>query len=198
MIEDVPFHNMKDEEKWFRMKWLGYKLLDDSCDMSESKLLASGYPVEDLSIYPSFDNFKKRKKNKDSQAIFANDKINMITKVSINDLFVDKESPPLADEHLKNVGNDQAKNLSTENMTLLEGLRQDPVMAMSGVIDEIKTIISFGTWQNVHKEDLTEEEIKNMLSCFMFLNNKFGKKKKTIETIKARFVAGGGHLEDRG
>jgi hypothetical protein len=68
-------------------------------------------------------------------------------------------------------------------------------MAMSGIIEEIKTIISFGTWKYVHKQDLSDEEVKNMLSCFMFLKNKFGEK-NAIEKIKARLVAGG-HMQDR-
>ncbi len=37
----------------FRVKWEGFKLIDDSCDLSESSLLASGYAIEDLAGYPS-------------------------------------------------------------------------------------------------------------------------------------------------
>ena len=186
-IEDIYYHYLRGDEKTFRVKWEGFKLIDDSCDMSESSLLASGYSMEDLEGYPSKQKYMKSKK-KDIRYVFA-------TRVSINDMYIDKETPSLADEHLNGFRNITQKNLSTENMTLAEGMLQNEKMALDGAEDEIRTIIAFGTWKYVYKKDLTEEEIKEMLGCFMFLKNKFGEENAIVK-IKARLVAGG-HMQDR-
>ena len=53
-------------------------------------------------------------------------------------------------------------------MTIAEGILQNEVMALRGAEEEIRTIIEFGTWRYVHKKDLTEKEISEMLGCFMF------------------------------
>ena len=187
IIEDLYFHYMRGDEKTFRVKWKGYQLIDDSCDLSESKLLASGYSIEDLAGYPSKQQYARIKKI-DIKHIF-------VTHVSINDLYIDKETPMMADEHLDSIRRSTPKNLSTENMTLAEGMMQNKDMANAGVEDEIRTLIEFGTWRYVHWKHLSAEERKNVLSCFLFLKNKFGEK-NAIEKIKARLVAGG-HMQDR-
>ena len=78
----------KGDVKTFRVKWVGFQLLDDSYDISEAKLLASGYSVEDVEIYPSKEKYRKKKKNRD----------NKIFVVSMNDLYMDKETTSLDEE----------------------------------------------------------------------------------------------------
>ena len=73
-IEKLLYHYMRNDIKFFRVKWLGFKLLDDSCDMSESQLLAS-HSMQDLKAIPSLRTYKK--KHRGSKMVF-------ITKVSIN------------------------------------------------------------------------------------------------------------------
>ncbi len=48
--------------KTFRVKWTGFQLLDEPYDMSEAKLMASGFSVEDLEIHQSKEKYQKKKK----------------------------------------------------------------------------------------------------------------------------------------
>ena len=232
-IEKLLFYYMKGEEKFFRVKWSGFLLLNDSCDMSESKLLDT-YSITDLRAIPSLRTFKLR--NKESKMIFitnvsVNPKIKEIVEEEkekplqeqmndedmweaiinrllarkekpslaeerlINSLLARKETPSLAEEHANPKDFQGAKNLSGENMTMAEGLEQNPVMAKEGIYDEVRTILEFKTWEYVHAKDLTEKQLEEVISCFMFLKNKFGVD-NVIEKIKARLV-GGGHMQDK-
>ena len=83
IIADVYFHHMKAGEKTIRVKWKGYQLIEDSCDLSEAKLLASGYPIEDLAVYPPKQQYAKKKRI-DIKHLFN-------THAAINDLYINKE-----------------------------------------------------------------------------------------------------------
>ena len=191
LVEDVLYYYYKKAkkrnsppEKWYKVKWTGFKIIEDNADMVESQLLKIGYTRSELRAFPSQEMYEKTVAVNVTDALGAKERERAeipFDTMSNQDFFM---SEMLLE-----------KDLMTDNMSIRQALKMHPKMARDAILLELKTILEFNTWTYVKKSEISEEEMKKVLISFMFLKNKFGKN-NLLEKIKARLVAGG-HMQDR-
>ena len=153
-------------------KWLGY-VHDSEWDQSQEQLIKErGYS------YAQINALKKRSTEDDESE--------NLLKILIS----------LQQEALGENGENSDDNqitiedilLNTENMTIKQALNSDhPIQAEKSMEDEIGSILGYDTWDCIHFKNIPLDRRKDILNCFMFLKNKYGKD-NLFTKIKARLV----------
>jgi hypothetical protein len=81
------------------------------------------------------------------------------------------------------------------NISVTKALKTMEKPALQSIIQELNNIVDKDTFQAIHRKDLNENQIKNIIRSSMFLKMKFDPQ-GLFEKLKARLVAGG-NMQDR-